>query len=567
MDTRYDLIFEGRIADGYSPEDARRNLAKLLRQEPDQVEVLFSGKPYVLRRALDPEAAYRYQGAMKHAGLVCRLVPSNEIAAVVKPSTPATTAGAISLDKKPASSQTASVSLDKKPANPALALDPLPSESAPASNPPSTQPLAAPAAFTECPKCHYRARVPQDGLIAQGVCPACGLIIAKYLERQAELKRPKNRPVAAASEPDEETAKLNPNALHFDELPPGPLKLMSLEFTLPADITLPAHPERTPTASLKRRFLAAVATYFSLGFLMLGPILLGMVVLLVFLNIALDGADDLNSAMRTVNRFENYELIIRISLSLVGLWLGLVYVPSKWDGLTYGQRLMRIAPVRKNSTEVTLPDTGTLFQRLAGNIIAWLIWPVTLLWLLFDRSGRSIADRLSDCRQIEVGAAPDSPVLKALSPIAYGILLGLAAAVPSVWLVSCAENTVREIAEGKSSFSERMLGKGPLDSRKVQETLASRAAQKEEFGSPKVILERLVEFQRQYYAHHQRYSDAIEELVMESSDRQSPMMLAMLMRQQPKIQLGAGGFKIGLRRNDGWHIATEEGYQGVQPSF
>lgn len=567
MDTRYDLIFEGRVADGYSPEDARRNLAKLLRQEPDQAEVLFSGKPYVLRRALDPEAAYRYQGAMKHAGLVCRLVPSNEIAAVVKPSTPATTAGTLSLDKKPASSQTASVSLDKKPANPALALDPLPSESAPASNPPSTQPLAAPAAFTECPKCHYRARVPQDGLIAQGVCPACGLIIAKYLERQAELKRPKNRPVAAASEPDEETAKLNPNALHFDELPPGPLKLMSLEFTLPADITLPAHSERTPTASLKRRFLAAVATYFSLGFLMLGPILLGMVVLLVFLNIALDGADDLNSAMRTVNRFENYELIIRISLSLVGLWLGLVYVPSKWDGLTYGQRLMRIAPVRKNSAEVTLPDTGTLFQRLAGNIIAWLIWPVTLLWLLFDRSGRSIADRLSDCRQIEVGAAPDSPVLKALSPIAYGILLGLAAAVPSVWLVSCAENTVREIAEGKSSFSERMLGKGPLDSRKVQETLASRAAQKEEFGSPKAILERLVEFQRQYYAHHQRYSDAIEELVMESSDRQSPMMLAMLIRQQPKIQLGAGGFKIGLRRNDGWHIATEEGYQGVQPSF
>lgn len=567
MDTRYDLIFEGRIADSGSPEDARRNLAKLLRQEPDQVEVLFSGKPYVLRRALAPEAAYRYQGAMKHAGLVCRLVPSNEIAAVVKPSKPATTAGALSLDKKPASSQTASVSPDKKPANPALALDPLPSESAPASEPISTKPLAAPAALTECPKCHYPARGPQDGLISQGVCPACGLIIAKYLERQAELKRPKNRPVAAASESDEEPAKPNPNALHFDELPPGPLKLMSLEFTLPADITLPAHPERTPTASLKRRFLAAVATYFSLGFLMAGPILLGMVLLLVFLNIALDGADDLNSAMRMVNRFENYELIIEISLWLLGLWLGLIYVPSKWDGLTYGQRLMRIAPVRKNSDEVTLPDTGTLFQRLAGNIIAWLIWPVTLLWLLFDRSGRSIADRLSDCRQIEVGAVPDSPVLKALSPIAYGILLGLVAAVPLVWLVSCAENTVREIAEGKSSFSERMLGKGPFDSQKVQETLASRAAQKEEFGSPKAILERLVEFQRQYYARHQRYSEAIEELVMESPDRQSPMMLAMLMRQQLKIQLIGGGFKIGLRREDGWHIATEGGYQGVQPSF
>ncbi|MDS4025627.1 MAG: hypothetical protein RKO25_01340 [Candidatus Contendobacter sp.] len=76
-----------------------------------------------------------------------------------------------------------------------------------------------------------------------------------------------------------------------------------------------------------------------------------------------------------------------------------------------------------------------------------------------------------------------------------------------------------------------------------------------------------MEFQRQYYDHHRRYSDAIEELVMESPDRQSPMVLAMLMHQQPKIQLIAGGFKIGLRRSDGWHVATEDGYQGVQPSF
>ncbi len=567
MDTRYDLIFEGRIADGCSPQDARRNLAKLLRQEPDQVEVLFSGKPYVLRRALDPEAAYRYQGAMKHAGLVCRLVPSNEIAAVVKPSTPATTAGVISLDKKPASSQTASVSLDKKPANPALALDPLPSESAPASNPPSTKPLAAPAAFTECPKCHYRARSSRDGLMVQGVCPACGLIIAKYLERQAELNRPKTHRVAAAPVvPGAQGAEPHQNALYFDELPPGPLKLIALEFNLPPDITLPAQVKRAPTASLKRRFLAAVATYFSIGFLMAVLILLGMILLLLMLNLALSMADNLNDMMRTVKNFEDYEIMIRIILWLLGLWLGFIYLPMKWDGLTYGQRLMRIAPVSKNNDEVIFPDTGTLFQRLAGNIIAFLIWPVTLLWLMFSRSGRSIADRLSDCRQIEVGAVPDSPVLKALSPIAYGILLGLVAVAPLFWLTKCAESTVQEIATGKKSFGERMLGE-PLDSRKVQETLASRAAQKEEFGSPKIILERLVEFQRQYHAHHRCYSDAIEELVMESSDRQSPMMLAMLMRQQMKIQLIGGGFKIGLHRDDGWHIATEEGYQGVQPSF
>lgn len=45
------------------------------------------------------------------------------------------------------------------------------------------------------------------------------------------------------------------------------------------------------------------------------------------------------------------------------------------------------------------------------------------------------------------------------------------------------------------------------------------------------------------------------------------MMLSMPVQQQLKIQLVAGGFKTGLRRDEGWHIATEEGYQGVRPSF
>ncbi len=566
MDARYDLIFEGRIADGCSPQDARRNLAKLLRREPDQIEVLFSGKPYVLRRALDPEAAYRYQGAMKHAGLVCRLVPSNEIAAVAEPSAPATTTDAIPLNKEADLSQPASVSLNKKPSSSVLTLEPLAGESAPASEPISTKPPATPTTFNKCPKCHYHACGPQDGLISQGVCPACGLIIAKYLERQAELNRSRHHRPTAASASDTANAKSNPNALYFDELPPGPLKLMALEFNLPPDITLPTQLRRTPTASLKRRFLAAVATYFSIGFLTAVLILLGMILLLLILNLALGSADDLNAAMRTIKNFGDYEVIIKISLWLLGLWLGFIYLPIKWDGLTYGQRLMRIAPVNKNHDEVIFPDTGTLFQRLAGNILAFLILPVTLLWLMFGRSGRSIADRLSDCRQIEVGATPDSPVLKALSPIAYGILLGLAAAAPLFWLTKCAESTVQEIAAGKKSFSERMLGE-PLDSRKVQETLASRAAQKEEFGSPKIMLERLVELQHQYHVRYQRYSNTIEELVATSPNRQSPVMLAALLRQPVEIQLVGDGFKIGLRRSDGWHVATEDGYQGVQPSF
>ena len=81
------------------------------------------------------------------------------------------------------------------------------------------------------------------------------------------------------------------------------------------------------------------------------------------------------------------------------------------------------------------------------------------------------------------------------------------------------------------------------------------------------MLERLVELQHQYHVCYQRYSNTIEELVAISPNRQSPMMLAALLRQPVEIQLVGDGFKIGLRRSDGWHVATEDGYQGVQPSF
>ena len=89
--------------------------------------------------------------------------------------------------------------------------------------------------------------------------------------------------------------------------------------------------------------------------------------------------------------------------------------------------------------------------------------------------------------------------------------------------------------------------------------------------SPETILGQLVNLERQYFARHQHYSDAIDEIFMESPDQQSPRLLAMLMQQQQlrklDIQLTTNGFKIGLRRDDGWHIATEEGYQGARPSF
>lgn len=138
---------------------------------------------------------------MKHAGLVCRLVPTDEVIPVVGEQ-PAPTAAPAPIAPSPkAKLELAKPKLELAPAD-----DPPPTPATPAPAPA----LAPPTVFSECPKCRYRARGPQDGLISQGVCPACGLIIAKYLQLQAARNPPKTsaHSVSAASAPAQSNKKL-----------------------------------------------------------------------------------------------------------------------------------------------------------------------------------------------------------------------------------------------------------------------------------------------------------------------------------------------------------------------
>lgn len=568
METRHDLVFEGKISDNCSPEDARRNLAKLLRREPNEIEALFSGKPFFLRRALAPETAYRFLGAMKHAGLVCRLVPTDEVVPVIGEQPKSATAPAPIAPAPPkAKLELAKPKLELAPAD-----DPPPTPATPA---PAPKP---PAIFSECPKCRYRARGNQDSLISQGVCPACGLIIAKYLQLQAQ----RNRPKASADTTSAPSGPMQSNDLEFQELPNGLLKFMSLEFTLPPDIALPNHPQHAPTASLKRRFLAGVATWFSGGFLsvlLLSPCL---ILLLFTLKLFLGFANTPSETLGTLKQFETIEIALRWAVALMTFWLAFIYLPSKWDGLTYGQRLMRIAPILKNSDEIVPPNTTTLFKRFVGNAITLITFPLAIPFLLLDRTGRSIADRLSDCRQIEVGNISENPISKALAPLGYGLVTGLAAVTPIVLLLNGIVQTAQEKMrrpEIVRTFSQASSGpitsSDPITKEKLLENMNNMGARQSEklwaTQSPETILGQLANLEHQYFARHQRYSGAIDEIFMESPDRQSPRLFAMLMQQQQMrkldIQLTANGFKIGLRRDDGWHIATEEGYQGVRPSF
>ncbi len=73
---KYDLVFKGQLVKSVELNVAKRNLAALFKITPEKTEALFSGKPVVLKRNLDADAANKYRVAIKKAGALVDLVLS-----------------------------------------------------------------------------------------------------------------------------------------------------------------------------------------------------------------------------------------------------------------------------------------------------------------------------------------------------------------------------------------------------------------------------------------------------------------------------------------------------------
>ncbi|HET8730967.1 MAG TPA: hypothetical protein VFM34_07660 [Moraxellaceae bacterium] len=120
----YGIVFSGGLCDGVSMEEARDNLARLLRiQDPERLNRLFSGTPIVLKKGLDETQASRYEQALRQAGVRC---DRRRFAAA----TPATTTASASATASPAASSSqrtiaASPSATAQPSSPGTATAPL----------------------------------------------------------------------------------------------------------------------------------------------------------------------------------------------------------------------------------------------------------------------------------------------------------------------------------------------------------------------------------------------------------------------------------------------------------
>ena len=146
---RYKIVFDGQLMPEASLEMVKTNLARLFKSDLARIDSLFSGTPVALKRDLGESEAQQYLTALQKAGAKVRKELDQ----------------AASLSLVPTEAETV--------------------EAEQAATPTMT-----------CPKCgHEQAKAVE--------CSACGIIIEKYLARQAQLAEaaPVQAPAAAAASP------------------------------------------------------------------------------------------------------------------------------------------------------------------------------------------------------------------------------------------------------------------------------------------------------------------------------------------------------------------------------
>ena len=141
-DTRYKIVFTGELMPTAALDAVKDNLARLFKSDRDKIDALFTGNPVALKRDLSDAEADKYVGALQNAG-----------AKVYKEKDQASSLSLVETDDHHTTS------------------------AEPVENVRMT-----------CPKCGHEQ--------AQGIeCSACGIVIEKYLARQAQLAE------AAVTEP------------------------------------------------------------------------------------------------------------------------------------------------------------------------------------------------------------------------------------------------------------------------------------------------------------------------------------------------------------------------------
>jgi hypothetical protein len=96
MSDQYRLVFSAEVLEGQHPAVVKKRLAAVLKLPDERMDMLFSGKPVVIKKNIDRDNAARYQAAFKKAGAQLRVLPVQQPGAAEQPppDTPAPSTGA-----------------------------------------------------------------------------------------------------------------------------------------------------------------------------------------------------------------------------------------------------------------------------------------------------------------------------------------------------------------------------------------------------------------------------------------------------------------------------------------
>ena len=156
-DVRYKIMFSGELMPDFDLAQVEQNLAQLFKSDIDKIRQLFSGKPVALKRDLSDDQAEKYLTALQRAG--AKVSKENDLAS------------ALSL-----------VATDDHP-------EPEPQA---ASASPAMQEQADDR--MSCPKCGFEQPKAAE-------CSGCGIIIEKFLARQAEFEASIQPATSSAASP------------------------------------------------------------------------------------------------------------------------------------------------------------------------------------------------------------------------------------------------------------------------------------------------------------------------------------------------------------------------------
>ena len=132
-DTRYKIVFDGQLMPEMALDTVKSNLARLFKSDQSKIDALFSGSPVALKRDLAEAEADKYLAALRQAGALVR--KETDLAARLS---------LVDTD-------------DHREPEPVISSETM-----------------------SCPKCGHEQTKAAE-------CSACGIIIEKYLARQATL--------------------------------------------------------------------------------------------------------------------------------------------------------------------------------------------------------------------------------------------------------------------------------------------------------------------------------------------------------------------------------------------